>query len=160
MLGAATFLIAASVAHADVRVEGTPDAVRIEAGAAALPEVLSALGALHVRYRTATPLDGTINGQYRGSLRQVLADVLNGYNYVIRSDGDTTEVVIVGRTGDRPVVSTRVPETPVVTKLPGTGVNSKIPDTGIDDILTQQWREKNAKTAPAQKTPPGPQPPL
>jgi hypothetical protein len=53
-----------------------------------------------VRYRTAIPLDAAASATYSGSFGQVIARLLNGYNYVIKTDQETTEIVVSGRRGE------------------------------------------------------------
>jgi len=92
---------AGGAAHAGVRVEGTPAAVRVTAEQAAISDVLSAVGAsFNARYRTAIPLDAPAGPAYAGSLAQVIARRLDGYNYVVKRDGQGTEVVVFGRRGE------------------------------------------------------------
>jgi hypothetical protein len=98
------FYIASACAYADVDVQGDIASMRITANHTPIAEALSALGpTLHVGYRASIPLEGTINGTYAGSLGQVLERILNGYNYVIRKEGDVIELIVIGRTGDRAV---------------------------------------------------------
>jgi hypothetical protein len=114
LAGAAATLVfgvtAAGPARAAVQVEGDAAALRIAARQAPVAEILAALGnALKIRYRAAAPLDGVIDGTYRGSLREVLADVLEDYNYVIKTADGQTEVVVIGRRGQRPMVAPPAP---------------------------------------------------
>jgi hypothetical protein len=93
-----------SAGDAQVRVEGNVAAIRLEAREAPVSDTLYALGTpFNVRYRTSLPLDGVINGTYTGSLAQVMSRLLEGYNYVVKTERDTIEVVIVGKKGDRAV---------------------------------------------------------
>jgi hypothetical protein len=97
-------------ACAAVQVEGDAAALRVDARQAPVAEVLAALGtALKIRYRAATPLDGVVEGTYRGNLRQVLASVLEDYNYVIKTADGQTEVLVISRRGQRPVVAAPAP---------------------------------------------------
>ena len=112
--GAAAALVlgvaATGPAGATVRVEGDAAALRIDARQAPVADVLAALGtALKIRYRAATPLDGVVDGAWRGSLREVLASVLDDYNYVIKTADGQTEVVVIGRRGQRPVAAAPAP---------------------------------------------------
>jgi len=99
-------------ARAAVQVEGDAAALRVDARQAPVDEVLAALGtALKIRYRAAAPLDGVVDGTYRGSLREVLANVLEDYNYVIKTADGQTELVVIGRRGRRPAVAASPPST-------------------------------------------------
>src|SRR6267154_2074606 len=102
-LGLATALCCglATVARADVQIEGTPAAVRIATDQAAISDVLSAFAAtFKVTYRTAIPLDAAADATYAGSFGQVISRLLAGYNYVVKKDGETTEITVFGRRGE------------------------------------------------------------
>jgi hypothetical protein len=90
-------------ARAEVNVSGTPASVRIVADHDAMAATLSALGAFNVRYRTSVPLDAVVSGTYAGSLKEVIARLLDGYAYVVRHEGEVTEIVVFARRGARPV---------------------------------------------------------
>jgi len=76
-------------------------AVRVTTSEDAIADVLSAFAAtLNVQYRTAIPLDVAANKSYSGSFAQVISRLLGGYNYVIKRDQDTIEIVILGRRGE------------------------------------------------------------
>jgi len=84
------------------------NALRITASGDALSDVLTTLGARWpVRYRSSVPLNVEIAGAYSGSLSQVVARLLDGYNYVIRRDGGLTEIIVFGARGEA-VVAPRV----------------------------------------------------
>jgi hypothetical protein len=92
---------AAGVARAGVLVEGTPTAVRISADQAAIADVLSAVAVkFNAKYRSAIPLDARAGPAYAGSLAQVISRLLDGYNYMVRRDGEATEIVVFGRRGE------------------------------------------------------------
>jgi hypothetical protein len=91
----------AGVARAAVLVEGTPAAVRVTADQAAISDVLAAVtGNFNARYRSAIPLDAPAGPAYAGSFAQVIARLLDGYNYVVKRDGQATEIVVFGRRGE------------------------------------------------------------
>jgi hypothetical protein len=88
---------AAASARAGVRIEGDAAAVRVSTSQDTVADVLSALGvAFKVRYRTAVPLSATADATYSGSIRQVIARLLDSYNYLLKVDQETTEVIVVG----------------------------------------------------------------
>ncbi len=92
---------AAGAARAGVLVEGTPAAVRVTAEQAAISDVLSAVATnFNARYRSAVPLDAPAGPAYAGSFAQVIARLLDGYNYVVKRDGPATEIVVFGRRGE------------------------------------------------------------
>jgi len=91
----------ATIARAEVRVEGDTTAMRVTTSRETISEVLSALAAaLHFKYRTAVRLDANANAVYSGSLREVIARLLDGYNYVIRGSRGTIEIHVIGRSGE------------------------------------------------------------
>jgi hypothetical protein len=92
---------AAGAARAGVLVEGTAAAVRVTTEQAAISDVLAAVaGNFNAKYRTAIPLDAPAGPAYAGSLAQVIARLLDGYNYVVKRDGQITEIVVFGRRGE------------------------------------------------------------
>jgi hypothetical protein len=94
----------ATIARAEVHVEGDPTAVRVTTSQDAISDVLSALAAaLNVKYRSAVRLDASANEIYSGSLREVVARLLDGYNYVIKKNQDTIEIVVLGRRGEKAI---------------------------------------------------------
>ena len=95
----------ASQAAADVRVDGNLHALKLSASGDSLAEVLSRFDtAFAVKCRSAVPLQAEIRGSYAGSLSQVVARLLDGYNYVIRNDRELTEIIVLGRAGEAAVV--------------------------------------------------------
>jgi hypothetical protein len=63
-------------------------------------DVLSAIANnFGMTYRTSVALDGPADQSYAGSLRQVVSRLLDGYVYVIKTEGGTAEIVIFGRRG-------------------------------------------------------------
>jgi hypothetical protein len=103
-LGAVVVLACGCVAtraSAEVRVEGNLSALRVTASGDALADVLSAFGTqFPLKYRTAVPLNAEMNGAYSGSFSQVVARLLDGYNYVIKKDQELTEIIIFGKRGE------------------------------------------------------------
>jgi hypothetical protein len=103
-LAAAVLAASATSARADVEIRGDPSGVHMEASQATRWEALAALGsAFGLRYRTSAPLEGTLTGTYAGSLAQVLSRVLDGYDYVVKTEEGSTEVIVIGRHGNRAV---------------------------------------------------------
>ena len=80
---------------ADIRVQGSEDAVHVEARDATRDEILAALaGRFALSYRGATDSRG-VTATFQGPLLDVVKRVLEGYNYVITRTGDSLEVVVV-----------------------------------------------------------------
>jgi hypothetical protein len=91
----------AATSRAEVHVEGSPDAVRVTTSRDAIGEVLSAFATtFNVQYRTAIPLDAQANAAYSGSFGQVISRLLDGYNYVIKREQDSIEIVVFGVRGE------------------------------------------------------------
>jgi hypothetical protein len=112
LLGAVAVLACgclATRAAAEVHIEGNLSAFRVTTSGDALADVLSAFGTqFPLKYRTAVPLNVEINGVYSGSLSQVVARLLDGYNYVIKKDQGLTEIIILGKSGEA-AISPKVP---------------------------------------------------
>jgi hypothetical protein len=96
-LVAAGLVVGAEAAHADATVSVQGDAVRLEAQDAVLSDVLTALGAtFELRFSDATGLGRIVNGTYAGSARGVIADLLAGYDYVVKSSDGKLAVIVYG----------------------------------------------------------------
>jgi hypothetical protein len=95
--------LGASVAcgRAEVSIQADRAVVHLEASKAPLSEVLSALESkFSIRHRTSVPLDQSISGTYRGSVRHVLSRLLGGFNYYIVDTAEGgVEITVVGRPG-------------------------------------------------------------
>jgi len=110
----------ATIASAEVHVEGNTTAVRVTTGQDTINDVLSALAAVfNVQYRTAIPLEAAAGKTYSGSFGRVIYRLLDGYNYVIKKDQETIEIVVFGRSG-----SATIPAQ-AITPLPTKGVLSR-----------------------------------
>lgn len=114
---AAVLLLAPMAAHAEAAVKGTVKAVRIEARASSIAEILTALTkTFHFRYRSAVDLHQPIEGTFKGPLRQVLSRVLQDYDYVVQvSPGDRIEVTVVkSNANDSPRAAPSIAPQPVL----------------------------------------------
>jgi hypothetical protein len=90
----------AATAAAEVRIEGSAAAVRVSTSQNTIADVLSALAtSFKLRYRTAVPLAAVADPAYAGSVRQVIAHLLEDYNYLVKTDQETTEIVVLGSRG-------------------------------------------------------------
>jgi hypothetical protein len=120
-------------ARADVRVQGNVASVRIDANQSRVSDVLAALGStFNVRYRTAIHLNEAISGTFTGSLRGVIARLLEGFNYVVKTERDATEIVVLGKRGDRAIINAA-------------------PQAPASKSLAAQWRSPIGMPASAQK---------
>jgi len=82
-------------AHAEVRVRGSIDNVRLEASDATVAEILAALRTrFDVHFRGTTP-SRHLTGTYTGTLRGILARILDGYDYVIENHGANFDVIVL-----------------------------------------------------------------
>jgi hypothetical protein len=104
-------LVAApKLAFAETQVQGSPDAVRIEAQDSPIENVLTALGgAFDLRYRSSTNLDKKVTGTYQGPLRRVVARVLEGYNFVLSTKNGRVEVTVLGAQNSTSVAAAKIP---------------------------------------------------
>jgi hypothetical protein len=88
---------ATTPALAETRVRGSPEAVRIEARDASVAEILSALSsAFNLHYRSSANLDKRLSGIYAGPLSRVLARILDGHNFVLKTDNRSIAVTVLG----------------------------------------------------------------
>jgi hypothetical protein len=97
--------------RAEMRVRGSPEAVRIEARDSSVAEILSALSsAFNMHYQSSANLDKRLSGTYAGPLSRVLARILDGYNFVVKTDNGTIAVTVLGppNAGAAPAASSAV----------------------------------------------------
>jgi hypothetical protein len=103
--------------RAQIRVQGPVENIRLEAHDATVEEILAVLRArFDLRYRDAA-LNRRVTATYEGSLRKILARVLDGYDYVIGSKGDKIEVIVVSTGAPRQARPAPAPP-PVVHRRP------------------------------------------
>jgi hypothetical protein len=89
-----------------LQLQGDAAALRLDLHQTTITDVLSTLRAtFHVKYRSLIALNEPLNGTYAGTLERVIARVLNGYNYVIKHDSATLDVVIFGKVGEHAVAN-------------------------------------------------------
>ena len=91
-----------TITRADVHVKGSLPAVRVTTSRDTIADVLSALAAtFKIQYRTAVPLNAAAETAYSGSFRHVIAHLLDGYNYVIKTDGSKiVEIAVLSERGE------------------------------------------------------------
>jgi len=102
--------------QAQVRMEGSQEALHLDVTDARLADVLNALkGKFNIRFRSNDALEGRITGSFSGPLRRVVARLLEGYDYVIAISPDGLDALILLQNSTANVV---VPATPasVVTR--------------------------------------------
>lgn len=87
-----------------LQVEGDAAAVRLDVRKTALKDVLATLsGAFDVSFRSKIVLDEVRDGTYQGSLRQVIARVLDGYDYAIKQEQSRLDVMVFEKVGEQAV---------------------------------------------------------
>lgn len=95
-----------TIAGADVHIDGPPAAVRITTSQDSIADVLAALStAFKIKYRSVIRLDAPAAATYAGSFGQVVARLLDGYNYIVKNDGETAEIVVFGKRGDAAIAA-------------------------------------------------------
>jgi hypothetical protein len=108
---------------AEARVTGQPDTVRVEARDAPVEEVLAALGAsFGLHYRSTMSLSRRVTGTYVGSLQRVVSRLLIGYDFVMKTDSGSVEVMVYGmakpdEAGPAPTTA-QAPTAPQVARTP------------------------------------------
>ena len=96
LLGAALVIAPTSVL-AEMQVRGSREAVRIEARDTPVEEILAALGrAFGMHYQLLAVVDKRVSGTYVGPLPRVLARILDGYNFILKTDNGNIAVTVVG----------------------------------------------------------------
>ncbi len=96
LLGAA-LAIAPTFVLAEIQVRGSPEAVRIEARDTPIEEILAALGrAFGMHYELLAKLDKRVSGTYVGPLPRVLTRILDGYNFILKTDNGSIALTVVG----------------------------------------------------------------
>lgn len=95
LLGA-VLAVATAPAAAEVGVHGTPEAVRLEVRDASVAEVLSGLSqAFNMQYQSSANLETRRSGTYSGPLPRVLARILDGYNFVLKTDNGSIALTVL-----------------------------------------------------------------
>ncbi len=95
--------VQASALGADVRVQGSEDAIRVEARDATGAEILAALAAhFALSYRGATASE-RVSGTFEGPLNEIVKRVLDRYNFVLTRRAGGLEVVVISRRSDKAV---------------------------------------------------------
>ena len=108
------FVLLEAPSQAQVRMEGSQEALHLDVTDARLADVLNALkGKFNIRFRSNDALEGRITGRFSGPLRRVVARLLEGYDYVIAISPDGLDALILLQNSTANVV---VPGTPVVTR--------------------------------------------
>lgn len=109
-------VLAPRFARAEVVVEGNAESMRLEAKRATIVQILAALRTeFGIRYRAGIADTRPVTGDFVGSLDQVVARVLDDYDYVVKRSPDVVEIVLVSQRKPVDVADTGEPKpTPVV----------------------------------------------
>jgi hypothetical protein len=102
---------ATTPALAEMHVRGSPEAVRVEARDSSVAEILSGLSsAFNMHYQSSANLDKRMSGIYAGPLSRVLTRILDGYNFVVKTDNGSIAVTVFApaNTGAAPAASSAV----------------------------------------------------
>jgi hypothetical protein len=87
-------------AAAGIAIRGQADNVQLEVENASIREVLDALAtAFKFKYKLPSTIGRELTGRYSGTLRQVLARILDGNDYVMHVAETSTELVVLGASG-------------------------------------------------------------
>jgi hypothetical protein len=87
-------------ARAGTEVLGQPDAMHLRAEHASTTEVLAALAAsFKLTYKLPPNINRNLNGLYSGSLRLVLARILDGTDHVVKNSDHGIEVIVLRASG-------------------------------------------------------------
>jgi hypothetical protein len=93
----------ASALGAEIRVQGSEDAIRVEARDATGTEILAALAEhFALSYRGATASE-RVSGTFEGPLNEIVKRVLDDYNFVISRRAGSLEVVVISRRSNKAV---------------------------------------------------------
>jgi hypothetical protein len=155
----ACLAMASAAAFAAPRVSGSSDAVNINTQNSSVKDVLFALSQkFRLQLQSSANLDKQVTGIYRGSLLRVVSRLLEGYNYIIKSDQDRIEVTVLG-TKNGPVgsaPSNTVSVSGGIAVSPGAGTNSAPAQTTaplatpLPGILAPRDQSQNSPPAHAQ----------
>jgi hypothetical protein len=93
-----------------LQLQGDPTAIRLEVRQSSVTKVLAALATTYpISYRSAVTLDDLRDGTYQGPLRQVIAQLLEGYDYVIEVNGATLDILVLSKSGEWAVSAPTMP---------------------------------------------------
>lgn len=85
-----------SSAFAATEIQRQGDELEVQAENASIKEILDALsGQFNLIYNQSSAVGRVLTGRFSGPLKQVLARVLAGNDYVIAMSGDTTRIVVL-----------------------------------------------------------------
>jgi hypothetical protein len=154
-LAIATTPIATTSAVAELRVRGSAEAVRIEARDTSVAEILSALShTLNMHYQSSANLDKRLSGTYSGPLSRVLARVLDGYNFVLKTDNGSIALTVLGPPNAATAIT--VPSAPKVVRQPAEGAVEVEARGAGEDLARPQVSASTAAPSPTVERAEGP----
>jgi hypothetical protein len=87
-----------------LRVEGDAASVHLDVHKTTIGDVLAALAdSFDISYSSKISLTETRDGTYQGSLRQVIARMLDGYDFAIRQQKSKLDVMVFEKVGGQAV---------------------------------------------------------
>lgn len=120
---------AASAARAEVTVAGDASSLRLQTGGAAgatIEEALSSLASsFRFRFHSEAPLNRRIYGTFKGRLESVVSEILQDYNYTLRTADHGVEVWALGLGDQRRSSTTVAAHGPAV--APRSGSSAAVP---------------------------------
>jgi len=82
------------------KISGNPEGVVVDTQNSSIGDVLSALGRdFNFHFRSSVSLEKPITGLYQGSLRQVVAHILEGYSYTLRLSAGGVDLTVLAAPG-------------------------------------------------------------
>ena len=115
-------LVVPVVAFASAQVRGSAQSVTVDAQNSSIKEILSVLSKqLNLRVRSSVDLDKQATGTYQGSLPRVVARLLEGYNFIIRTNERGVEVTVLSGQGN--------PSTVQVSGIPAVQASTAVQST-------------------------------
>jgi hypothetical protein len=85
------------------KISGNPENVVVDAQNSSIGDVLSALSRdFNFNYQSSVNLGKPITGLYQGSLRQVVAHILEGYSFTMRLGAEGVELRVLAAPGTYP----------------------------------------------------------
>jgi hypothetical protein len=128
-----TLAIATTPAFAELRVRGSPQAVIIETQNTPVEEVLAALSrTFNMHYQSSVNLDKRLSRTYAGPLSRVLPRILDGYNFILKTDNGHIAVTVLG--SPNAAGATAASSTPSVVRQPAEGVGAVQPRGAAEDL--------------------------
>jgi hypothetical protein len=160
---AAMLIAAPAPVLAAAEVSGNPQAVRIEAQNTSVADILAALGRdFGVKYTSSVGLDRPITGTYEGSLQRVLARVLDGYNFVVKTRDGRIDLTVLGtRSGPATAVAATPATAPAAPKAAPVAAATTPPPLKAESpapaIKSAEQRQASAADTPPSSAAPVPE---